>query len=143
MACPYFVPLRRHEAELWQFRNRLPLGDGYTGYCSLRGEAHAPSAEELKEHCNLGYARHCPWLPANRFADTVRFAVARESEDSIRLHYACERNHLPADCGALEYLRTSGKWIQRHQDECIQRLAECYIDSWLRKRGPQSQLTET
>jgi hypothetical protein len=134
MACPFFMPVRRHEAELWQFRRRLPLGDGFAGFCSLRGESHLLSAEELKEHCNLGYAKHCPWLPAEREADSVRFSLAWEREDAVALHYACERDHLPADCGQVEYSRTQATWTKPHPNACVQRMAECYLESWSRKR---------
>lgn len=134
MACPFFMPVRRHDAELWQFRQRLPLGDGFSGYCSVRGEGQLVSAEELKEHCNLGHARHCPSLPAERAADSVRFSLAWESSDCVALHYACERDHLPGDCGTLEYSRTHRCWSKPHANSCVQRMAECYLESWMTRK---------
>src|SRR6185369_15982418 len=71
LACPYFVPENRCDAELWPHRARLPLGDGYEGHCSAPGhEGALPTQEELKSACNLGNAC-CERLPADRALDAV------------------------------------------------------------------------
>lgn len=134
MACPYFFPTEKNATVAWGFPHRLPLGGGFCGVCTATAERHAPEDSQLREMCNLGYARNCPNVPAERSTDAVRFAVARDMGSRIRLHYSCERNHAPVEHGVLEYDCVAGKWPIGHQSECIQRQAECFVGSYLEKR---------
>ena len=91
-----------------------------------------PTETELKEFCNLGYAKQCARLPADRNADSIRFSVAPTDESAknrIRLHYSCEQNHAPVEHGLLEYDCETRSWQVRHKDACIQRQAECYVET--------------
>ena len=57
MACPFFMPTEKLESGSWLHAGRLPLGCGWSGQCMAPGHAgETPSAEELREFCNLGYA---------------------------------------------------------------------------------------
>src|SRR4051794_20534601 len=95
MACPYFIPEKRCESELWQHRARLPLGDGYEGRCGVVGfEAERPAEEQLKTACNLGNAL-CPRLPADREHDAIRFYVAADEGRQLTIDYCTERDHHP------------------------------------------------
>jgi len=133
MCCPYFMPSRRHDAELWPWRQRLPLGDGYLGLCSAPGhQGEQPDDEALKQ-CNLGYAR-CPWLPADRMADAVRFSIADDAPSRLRILYAIELNHAPGECGVLEFSRATGTWLQHDRDERFLRQADCFVSAYLRRR---------
>ena len=120
------------------YPSRLPLGSGWRGFCTAaRGhDPHRPSDEQLTHSCNLGYARSCSYLPADRAYDAVRFAVLRDCETRIMLKYVCEFNHAPAGHGTLEYELTAGNWVQSHPDPRIQKMAECYLHSYTeRTRG--------
>ena len=132
MACPYFFPEQRSDAELWPHRHRLPLADGFSGHCTAPGhEGHRPSDSELKDFCNIGYCAACAHLPANREADAVRFAVTGESGETLSLSWVTERSYLPVAHGKLEYDARSAQWLVSHATACIQRMAECFMESYL------------
>ena len=133
MACPFFMPTRKFEGGAWLHPSRLPLGSGWHGLCTASGQQIIPSDEQLKEFCNLGYAANCPHLPSERVWDAVRFSVARDCEEGVLMWYVCESDHRPAEHGTLEYNAADPAWIRPHGDARIQKMAECYLDSYLRK----------
>ena len=131
MACPYFIPEQRCDAELWQHRARLPLGDGFTGYCCAQGEnPYRPNQDELREYCNIGYAKTCPRLPENRDADSVRF-MARAANGFVSITYLMERGHAPVTHGVLRYDPANASWSAPHPDQRVQTKAQCYLESYL------------
>jgi hypothetical protein len=133
LACPFFMPTEKFEGA-WMHPSRLPLGAGWRGHCSAPGhEGAMPSDEEIREQCNLGYAR-CPRLPQERSCDAVRFSVARDRGERIVFCYVCERGHLPATHGMLEYDLAIRQWRSSHPDARIQKMAECYLQSYLLRR---------
>ncbi|HUK26616.1 MAG TPA: hypothetical protein VLV49_18705 [Terriglobales bacterium] len=135
MACPYFVPAQRLESGTWPHPSRLPLGAGWAGCCSAPGhEGVEPTETELRELCNLGYAKQCPRLPAQRNFDAVRFAIAREGGSQVVVSFACEKAHRPAAHGSLEYDILLARWISPPSDPRIQKLAECYLKSYLERK---------
>lgn len=135
MACLFFMPDSRLAAD-WPFPQRLPLGAGWAGVCTAPGHEDArPREEELKSGCNLGYAKNCHRLPADRHADAVRFVLGEERDGIVRVLFACERAHLPASHGELLYLKASGAWLQRHENACVQRMAECYVQAQMERRA--------
>ncbi len=140
MACPFFLPTQRCDAPMWPHPGRLPLGDAWKGRCTAGcgsdvSSAVEPGEQELKHGCNLGYAGHCPRLPAERSADAVRFGVARDRENRIAVLYVYELANRPAGHGTLEYDVAGRRWLQAHSDLRIQRMAECYLDAYLRRRN--------
>ena len=147
MACPYFMPLQRLENGSWPHPRRLPLGAGWTGHCTASGhEGEIPSRDVLEAFCNLGYASGCAWAPRERAWDAVRFAViapcdaenAREPGEpnarAILLRYVCERNHSPVEAGDLKFDLSQAVWVRSHGDGRVQRMAECFLEEYLRKR---------
>ncbi len=135
MACPFFMPERRLESD-WPFPQRLPLGAGWSGVCTAPGhDGTQPGDNELKSGCNLGYAKNCSRLPADRHADAVRFALGEESDGILRVRFACERQYLPAAHGELSYQRATATWVEKHTDARVQRMAECYVQIKLESRG--------
>lgn len=120
----------------WPFPQRLPLGGGWSGACTAPGhEGLRPSDDELKSGCNLGYAKTCNRLPAERHADAVRFALGEERDGVLRVLFACERDYLPASHGELLYNAASGTWLHAHHDPRVQRMAECYVQAQKARRG--------
>lgn len=131
MCCPYFIPVERFDDASFPHPARLPLGAAYRGTCAAN--ENPPSEDELKQ-CNLGYARDCSRLPQTREADAVRFSILRERDGRISLCYVSELNYLPTDSGNLHYEVLSQRWHQKHPDQQIQILAECFLQSYLARR---------
>jgi len=139
LACPFFMPVRKSEDSVWQHPSRLPLGCGWTGLCCAPGyEGVQPTDEELRCFCNLGYATNCPRLPKERPCDAVRFGIARDTGSQLFLLFVCEAGHLPTTHGTLQYDLSLGLWVLSHADPQIQRMAECYLESYLPRRIPST-----
>jgi len=134
VACPYFFPTEKSCTIAWAFPARLPLGAGFNGACRAGDEEVTPTEGELRDFCNIGYARGCPRMPMSRCSDGVRFAVARDEESRIILHYASEREHEPVEYGRLEYDCMTKTWPAPMRDVCLQRQAECYLAVYLERR---------
>jgi len=139
------MPMERLE-DGWLHAARLPLGGGWSGICTASGhEGETPSQEELREFCNLGYAERCPRRPPDPVWDSVRFgARSLESDASdansrrILIRYVCEREHRPAEHGMLEFDARRGRWEKSHSDPRVQRMAECFLASYLERKKQQS-----
>jgi hypothetical protein len=142
------MPLEKLEGGTWAHPARLPLGAGWRGHCTAPGhEGETPSQDVLEAFCNLGYASSCSCVPRERAWDAVRFAVCApqslnrrasyKSENaacSIRLRYVCERDHRPATDGELEFDPAQAKWLRRHDDPRLQRMAECFLETYLKRK---------
>jgi hypothetical protein len=136
------MPTQPLESPIWPHPSRLPLGNAWGGkctspLCSNAGSTLAPlepAEQELNDGCNLGYAKNCSWLPAERHADAVRFGIACDRDNRIAVRYVCELGYRPGEHGVLEYEVVSGAWRSRHPDARIQRMAECYLESYLGRR---------
>jgi hypothetical protein len=112
----------------------LPLGDGFAGECRAPScTGRKPIDEELKESCNLGYAKACPHLPAERNADAVHFSAT--GDGIVKVKYVMVKDQAPGEHGLLEFDPSERKWRAEHANENIQRMAECYVDAWLERRG--------
>jgi hypothetical protein len=135
MACPFFMPTTKLEDGGWLHPSRLPLGGGWIGYCSASGhEGVQPSNEELRDLCNLGYAAGCPRLPKERACDAVRFSIASDRGDRLLIGFVYELGHRPAGHGMLEYDLSLSRWNSSHPEARIQKMAECYLQSYLLRR---------
>ena len=141
LACPFFMPQHRFENGTWPHPARLPLGAGWSGYCTAPGhEGEIPELAVLQDGCNLGYATCCSRRPAERLWDSIRFQVTRAGEQRLLLAYACERDHSPKEHGTLEYDVASVGWIVSHADTRLQKLAECHVESYLLRKKSVSAL---
>jgi hypothetical protein len=128
------MPQQKCDNILWAHPARLPLGCGYAGCCAAPGhEGAQPSDHELKDFCNLGYAKGCSRLPAERKADAVSFAISLDGEERIVLSYIFERNHAPVELGYAEYDCVTGAFPIPHSDARIQKQLECYLASYLER----------
>jgi hypothetical protein len=134
LPCPFFVPQQKCHDILWSHPARLPLGYGYSGCCAAPGHENTrPSDHELKDLCNLGYAKSCSRIPAERKADAVSFAVSLDGEERIVLAYIFERDHAPVELGYAEYDCLQGTFPIAHPDPGIQKQLECYLASYLER----------
>jgi hypothetical protein len=140
VACPFFMPVEKLQNGNWLHAGRLPLGCGWSGQCTAPGhEGEVPSQEELREFCNLGYAEGCGRLPQERAWDSVRFAARTVGSDGgsgerVQVRYVCERGHRPAEHGVLEFEVQQERWVELHRDARVQRMAECFLESYIEKR---------
>lgn len=147
MTCPYFMPVEKLDGGNWPHPARLPLGSGWSGHCTAPGhEGELPSQGVLETCCNLGYASGCPWTPPSREWDAVRFAVSAPltgekpgenagRSDVLRLIYVCERDHRPIATGELAFELGRGVWLSSHEDARVQRMAECFLDTYRKKKS--------
>lgn len=150
MACPYFMPLAKLENGSWPHPARLPLGCGWTGHCTAPGhEAQTPAQGVLEAFCNLGYASNCGWAPPQPAWDSIRFAVCAPNPSNpdkglntddplsrtVSLLYVCERDHRPITHGELMFDLITTTWPRRHADARIQKMAECFLESYLKKKS--------
>ena len=136
MACPYFMPVEPLAEPLWPHPQRLPLGGGYTGYCTAgRDEESRPTADELRDFCNMGYATRCSRLPQERAVDSHRFRVTQAGAQ-IAIFFCSELRHAPVEQATLIFDQAGGRWIQAHSNTCVQRQAESALRSWQAQRAP-------
>lgn len=152
MACPFFMPIEKLENGTWLHASRLPLGCGWSGHCTAPGhEGEAPSPEELRDFCNLGYAEGCARLPQHRAWDSVRFgartvgsSAGNGSRRRIQVSYICERSHRPAGHGFLQFdaHEDEVRCSTPHPDGRLQRMAECFLASYLEGRKNQQDVTQ-
>jgi len=147
------MPVARLEDGSFLHEARLPLGWGWNGRCTAPGhDETVPTQNELQEFCNLGYAKGCSRLPQERAWDSVRFGARTvggnektRSGGRVQIRYVCERDHLPAEHGTIEFeLSEPGQRCdQRHPDSRVQRMAECFLAAYMEKRKrrePPSEL---
>ncbi len=87
----------------------------------------------------MGYASRCTRLPAERCCDAVRFSVARDRGSCIALWFVCEAAHRPIKHGVVEYEVSTNRWTSCHPDSGIQKMAECYLQSYLLRRIPPAR----
>jgi hypothetical protein len=136
MACPCFIPEEICTAALWPHRQRLPLGEGFAGRCAAALGAPC-SEDELRLHCNLGYAS-CGRLPATLPFDAARFAVTAE-DGVLRVRWVCECGHLPAAQGELRYRLADGSWSEP-PEAALAELAAAAVRGWLARARRQTQV---
>ena len=137
------MPLAKLENGSWPHPTRLPLGCGWTGHCTAPGhEAQTPPQDVQEAFCNLGYAGNCGWAPLQRAWDSVRFAVSAPEGSkgdnvsrTLSLLYVCERDHRPVTHGELIFDLATATWPRRHEDAPIQKMAECFVESYLKKKS--------
>jgi hypothetical protein len=133
LSCPFFSPTERAENIALPHPARLPLGAAWRGSCHAPGhELYVLNNQEL-ESCNLGHAQSCPRLPEERSCDSVRFAVSSNCDGRVALRFVLDAAHLPVGHGFLEYDRVVGNWVSPHPEARIQKLADCFLRSYLER----------
>jgi hypothetical protein len=145
------MPVARLENGTWPHPARLPLGAGWCGHCTAPGhEGEVPPQDILETFCNLGYASNCSWSPLTGVWDAARFGVSARRNPAaptdeqcatpipagvLLVHFVCERNHRPVEHGDLEFDLARATWLVRHGDPRIQKMAECFLESYLKKKA--------
>ena len=112
-----------------------PLGDLYTGVCTARGEPSPPGDGELRELCNLGYARgECPHFPDAHDSDAVRFAIAGDGGGLVRIQFCEERDHRPVRHGEFELAAAAPA-----APGVLAAQARAYLGAYLRRRPARAK----
>jgi hypothetical protein len=130
MACPWFLPRQPIPKTGTGPSPRTPLGELWSGICRAPGQRD----EAASDACNTGYARsRCPHFPADTPNDAVRFNVAYEDGDLIRLQYIYEKQWWPAEHGSLDYSRSSHAIAAATGSDLLREQAAAFAASWVRK----------
>ena len=136
MACPFFYPVERLTGVEWSIPPRTPLGDAYSGECRAGSEPFQPEETRLRETCNFGYGRgHCERFSPSSPSDAVRFHIAADSGDSIRIQYVREKDCWPQETGVLDCSAGTRTLAAEMDDKIIERQALAFLESYLRRRG--------
>jgi hypothetical protein len=135
MACPYFYPVARFESSSWVVPPRLPLGDAYAGECRAGAVVFQPDETRSRETCNLGYGRACcDRFPQGTASDAVRFHVAGDEGELIRIQYVFEKDCWPQEHGVMECRATSGDVPSGPDNAVLRRQAAAFVESYVRRR---------
>ena len=136
MACPFFYPVARWQSDCWVVPPRLPLGDAYTGECRAEANPFQPDDTRMRQTCNVGYGRSCcERFPAASQADAVRFNIAADAGQLIRIQYIFEKDCWPQQHGMLECSVSAEKHLSGTEDELLRSQAAAFVESYLRRRG--------
>jgi hypothetical protein len=157
LPCPYFMPTEKLENGVWPHPARLPLGAGWSGCCTAPGyEGEIPEQSVLEKFCNLGYST-CDHRPLDREAtawDAIRFSARliqkKSSADTtfttsiandpiLQIRYVCERDHRPAGQGLINFDARSLACHEPHSNPRIQKMAECFLESYLSSRHKKEE----
>jgi hypothetical protein len=134
VACPFFEPIEPLGREQWLHAPRFPLGECYRGLCRAASEPFEPPESAQDELCNCGYARgRCDRFPLES-ADAVRFSVASEDDERLRIIYIFERRHAPETHGVIEYSKALAR-LESELDQHLFALAIAFVRSYLRNSG--------
>jgi len=96
---------------------------------------------KLRDFCNLGYAEGCERFPQERV--WIRYGSGRGrfpgdkknfTGGHIQIRYVCERDHRPVEHGTLKFDAVAENWLLRHSDDRVQRMAECFMATYVEKR---------
>jgi hypothetical protein len=136
LACPYFYPTKRLESSAWAIPPRLPLGDPYAGECRAGVTPSHPDEERMRAICNTGYGRgRCACFPSDATVDAVRFHIADDGRDLIRIQYVFEKLCWPQRHGAVEYSVVSRTFAPAPGDDLLEKQAVAFVESYLRRRA--------
>jgi hypothetical protein len=136
MACPYFYPVARFETSGWAVPPRLPLGDAFSGECRAPGDTFQPEETHVRQICNLGNGRGvCEHFPAAEGTDAVRFHVAADSAQLIRIQYVFEQDCWPREHGVFEYSIAAHDLTSGPAGAILRRQASAFLESYLRRRS--------
>jgi hypothetical protein len=64
----------------------------------------------------------------------VHFCVGGDQEGVVQVCWVVVKDHAHANHGTLEFARSVG-WRTQHSEPALQRMAECYLETYLAKRG--------
>ena len=126
-------------------RGCLWVGDG-AGTAPLPGMKANFRRRTFWKHSAIWATPHCRWAAARarlgcgairRIRSAVRSQASADADVAahvLRLRYVCERDHRPVEHGDLEFDLSQATWVRRHDDARVQKMAECFLESYLKKK---------
>lgn len=60
----------------------------------------------------------------------MRFSVASAGREQVTFCYVCELGHAPVESGKLSFDLRRETWVNVHLDVRVQRLADCYLETY-------------
>jgi len=124
------------EGSAWSIPPRLPLGDPYLGECRATVPGSTPDEGRLRRLCNFGYGSGaCDRFPADADSDAVRFHLADAGDKLIQVQYIFEKSCWPLREGWLEYSVNSARFSRSCSEEILERQAQAFVESYLRRRS--------
>jgi hypothetical protein len=147
------MPEEKLENGAWPHPARLPLRAGWTGHCTAPGhEGEIPAQPVLENFCNLGYST-CGRRPPDHDAtlcDAIRFSarliqrkptahMPKAKKPVFEVRYVCERQHRPAGQGFIRFDAQTLTCLEPHGDLRIQKMAECFLESYLLSRHKKEE----
>ena len=150
MACPYFMPSDNTGKRFLATSGKISTSraDG-AGHCTAPAHEGETPAQDVLKHSATSDMR-AAWSPPERRWDAVRFAVSAPIDKTARsdprnataapgrvlfLRWVCERDHRPVEYGDLEFDLAQATWLRCHDDARIQKMAECFLESYFRKKA--------
>lgn len=113
---------------------RAPLGGLFEGECEIERGAGEPRL------CNFGYARGlCASFPEGTVADAVRFSVVDSADGLVRVVWILEKDHAPVEHGELEYLESSGEFVEKPEG-VLGVQARVFVENYLERKTLRSQI---
>jgi hypothetical protein len=107
MPCPFFDPRYKLNDDAWDPPARMPLRAAWGGTCRVAPDFQ-PAESQLREVCNVGYARgRCGHFPNGELIDAVRFSAGSHGRTIFVLEKDCapvrhgELAELPMELQAL------------------------------------------
>jgi hypothetical protein len=121
----------------WPKHPRLPLGDPYNGFCRADPmHERTPAFETLRDCCNIGRAgTRCSHFPKKDAGpDAVRYSVADDAADLIRIFYVAERAERTVADGTIDFETATGLFRDGPAGETLEKQARAYVESYLRRK---------
>lgn len=82
----------------------------------------------------MGYGRHsCEQFPASSKVDAIRFHVAKDEGELIRIQYVLEQECWPGERGEFDYNAAHG--LRKIADDTLRRQASAFVESYLKRRA--------
>ena len=126
MPSPYFLLSVRFSFVVLLFPERLSHGATYSGRCPAAAVGPPPAPPPARP---LGPAACAP--PPPRRAAVVVFLFTRSTEEGqLVVTYDCEKHYEPVSRGTLTIDLASSTRLVQDPAPCIQRMAECCIETF-------------
>ena len=98
--------------------------------------AFQPEESRVRQICNLGYGRgRCDRFPEAAPTDAVRFHVAGDAGELIRIQYVFEKDCWPQGRGVVECSSANGNLSSGPDNAVLRKQAAAFIESYLRRKS--------
>ena len=90
----------------------------------------------MRQICNLGYGRgRCDRFPDAALTDAVRFHIAGDAGELIRIQYVFEKDCWPQGRGVVECSSATGNLSSGPDNVVLRKQAVAFVESYLRRKS--------